>query len=187
MVAAARIEPVGSWQSPRSVSALRATRSRAVAGSRREATQSFQGCSAAACRSCTGSRCGSRLCVPKRSSSTTWPPAADRSTTAFAVSYPASFVTSHSTPGECSATGSLEPSTSRPSSSGWSCTATWPNSGRGANSTRARPVPLSTRTSVESPLTTAGSSGVVSRTGRSSQSVTVRPDQRVSTVIVLLR
>ena len=43
-----------------------------------------------------------------------------------------------------------------PSPSGWSRIGTWPNSGRGANSSRARPVPVSTRTSVESPGASRG-------------------------------
>lgn len=72
----------------------------AVLGRRSPATQSRQGCSAVACRSWIGTRWCSRLCVPKRSSSTTCPPVAERSTTAFAVSLTPSLVTSHSTPGE---------------------------------------------------------------------------------------
>ena len=97
---------------------------------------------------------------------------------------------SHSTPGECSAIGSLEPSTSNPSPSGCNRIGNCPNSGRGANSTLARPVPDSRRIS-EEPMCSGPSPVPISRPVPgplsgwwSNQSVTVSPDQRVSTVIV---
>jgi len=59
--------------------------------------------------------------------------------------------------------------------------ATWPYSGRGANSIRAFVVPVISRTSeVASGAPSASSRGTL----LSSQSVTVSPDQRVSTVRV---
>ena len=99
------------------------------------------------------------------------PPNRARSTTAWAVWWLPSSTISHSTPGAARATGSLEPNTSSSSPSAFSWVGTCPNSGRGANSSRTGTDPVTTRISV------------VSGGEPSSQSVTVRPDHRVSTVM----
>ena len=144
--AATRSRRPGSRRSARGTARAGSTRcarttSRATDGSRSDAVQSCERCSVTSCRLATPIGLASTLEVPSRSSRTAVPPIADRSIVARATSLPPSPTMSQSTPGECSAIGSLEPSTSRPSPSGCNRIGSWPNSGRGANSTLARAVP----------------------------------------------
>ncbi len=143
VVAAAKMAPVPVWHRARSVSAERATRPVSIAGSVRLSTHCDQEAPESARRWASGSGWAAISRVPQRSSSITGR-SRPGSTTARADSCGPSDVMPQRIPGDRSTIGSEVPITARPSATGWSRIATWPNSGRGANSTNAFADPLIT-------------------------------------------